>query len=961
MDPLDFLAAVLPSSGRYCTFALNGKRNIFSTTREELYETTKRISAAGEEVWFALGSFDDSKNRKAENALLMRSFFMDLDCGNDVKTGKPRAFTTKKEAVMRLSNFLVASGLDALGAPWLIDSGGGVHPYWPLTEDITIAEWKPVAEALKNAAAKFSFDIDTTVTADAARVLRLPGTHNNKTAPRPVIIKHAGDIFAFDDIRALLEPYAVKIVKPAKTTALVIAGTAPQGPLSSVATALVNNSVTKFRTIMVKTEQGVGCGQLAAYMENPTEDGLEPVWRGLLSWTMPCVDGTKAAKIISAMHPYDEDRMHAKLREIKGPYACASMNTIQHGICERCPHWGKITNPLILGREFEVAQDPEPVVTHAELPPQPRPPLPRGFDYATNGGIIYHKPAEKKAEFSSDILVTAYDVFLSRVFRTSVGNHIAEFTTVKENVTSTFAIETKDITTDAKVISLLADNNIYTLYGAGHDVFLARYIRACVAERSGSERNIVNIPPRFGWQDNGDFAVGDMVYSHKGPAHDYSFNSANLNNIINATRSKGTLEEWRKPWGMMRRKGAWGHLAVAMAGFGSALQRFMPKGTNASAIHVCQDTSSGGKSLALNLQASIWGMPKQYFVVAKTSETTMMQRAGLLGGLPLLIDEITPLQQKTNGEWGPMFMFDYANGAHKIKGSHAGNTEISHEVLWDAIASLSSNSPMLEFMVGARRTTSHGEVRRFLEWAIPSGYELEMSEEETEDYNRIFTNHGVAGKKFAKWCVANQEEVQQICDTARLLWKKHSGATGKERFWTSNIASGIAACSICAKIELIDIPISHILDFWLGVVQRMRAIIDGSSVSAEDLLNRYIADNNGNFVRVDGNSVSQVLSLAGRARQDSTKGAVRGRIEYNIVPGQVDIYIEEKLMRVFCASVNRSYADFVTELESVKILKHARRDLLAGTNSPPLRTQCLHISRAIEPDDLPVTRALART
>lgn len=949
MEPLDFLAAVLPSTGRYCTFALNGKRNIFSTTLEELFDTTKQISDAGEEVWYGLATFDESGGRKAENAQWMRSFFMDLDCGTDVKTGDQRAFPTKKFAVQELNRFLEESGLIKLGKPWLVDSGGGVHPYWPLREQVSIEQWKPVAEALKRSAAKFNFPIDTTVTADAARVLRLPGTHNNKKEPRPVVIKQVGDIFDFDEIKEALAPYAIKEAKPATT--LAIAGDAPKGPLSAVASALVNNSVTKFRTIMLKTQNGAGCGQLAHYIEHASDDGMEPLWRGMLSWTKACVDGDKAARVLSAMHPYDEDRMHTKLREIKGPYACASMNTIQHGICEGCMHWGKITNPLALGRELEVAkeEDEEPIETHDELPAINRPQLPRGFDYARTGGIIYHKPSEKKIE-SVDVLLTAYDVFLSKILRTSAGEHIAEFTTIKEGVVGTFAINTEDITSDSKVVSLLAKNNIYTLYGAGHDAYLARYIRMCVAERSGSEKNIVNIPPRFGWQDNGDFAVGDMVYSHRGPQFDYSFNSEHLNNIINATRTKGTLEEWRKPLEMLRRKGAWGHLAVAMAGFGSALQRFMPKGTNASAIHACQDTSSGGKSLALNIQASIWGMPKQYFVVAKTSETTMMQRAGLLGGLPLIIDEVTPLQQKTNGEWGPMFMFDYANGAHKIKGSHAGNSEISHEVLWDATASLTSNSPMLEFMVGARRMTSHGEVRRFLEWAMPSGYVLEMTDEETELYNLIFTNHGVAGRVFAKWCVTHQDEVQQICDMSLALWKKHSGATGKERFWSSNIASIIAGCSICAKIGIIDIPISHILNFWLGVVKRMRAIIDGSVVSAEDLLNRYVADNHSNFIRVEGDTVISNLGLLARARPDSAKGAVRGRIEFNVTPGYVDIFIEEKLMKVFCASVNRSYADFVAELETQKILKRTRRDLLAGTNDGVLRAQCLHICRPIAED-----------
>lgn len=953
MEPLEFLAAVLPPSGKYCSFAVTKsakKITKFVDTPEELFATAKQLSDEGHETWYGPSAYNDKGRRLAENAVSMRSLFMDLDCGLDVKTGKPRSFPSKRAAVEALNKFLEDSGLGKLGKPWLVDSGGGVHPYWLLRTAVTVEKWKPVAEAMKRAAARHTFPIDTTVTADAARVMRLPGTNNNKTDPRPVVLKQIGDIFDFDELCAALEPYMV--TPPAMPVKLEISGEAVQGEKSSVALALINNSVTKFRTIMLKTEQGTGCGQLAYYAEHAADDGMEPLWRGILSWTKHCVDAEKASRFISKMHPYDEDRMQTKLREIKGPYACASMNTIQHGICEGCLHWGKITNPLALGRALEVAEAEAAaeVEIHEELPAIKRPQLPRGFDYAREGGIIYHKPSEKKSE-QVDVLLTSYDIFLSQIFRNSTGEHIAQFTTVKENVVSTFAIKTEDITTDSKVVSLLAKNNIYTLYGAGHDAFLARYIRACVADRSGSEKNIVNIPPRFGWQDNGDFVVGDMVYSHRGPQYNYTFNSDTLHNVMTATRASGTIDKWRMAFEMLRRKNAWGHLAVAMLGFGSVMQRFMPKGTNASAVHVCQDTSAGGKSVALNLQASIWGFPKSYFVVAKTSETTMMQRAGLLGGLPLIVDEVTPLQVKTNGEWGPMFMFDFANGSHKIKGSHAGNAEISHEIVWDALASLSSNSPMLEFMVGARSTTSHGEVRRFLEWAMPSKYVLDMSEEETELYNLIFDNNGVAGREFVKWVVANQEEVQRICDKSLQLWKKHSGATGQERFWSSTIACCIAACSICAKLGIIDIPISYMLEFWMGVVRRMRAIIDGSTVSAEDLLNRYIADNNGSFIRVESNTVLNSLGSLGKMRADSAKGAVRGRIEYNTTPGYVDVYIEEKLMKVFCASVNRSYADFVSELELQQILKKTRRDLLAGTNNPPLRAQVLHICRKITPDD----------
>ena len=54
------------------------------------------------------------------------------------------------------------------------------------------------------------------------------------------------------------------------------------------------------------------------------------------------------------MHPYEPERMNQKLQSIKGPYPCIKMDSENPGICPSCTHWGKITNPLILGRELAV-------------------------------------------------------------------------------------------------------------------------------------------------------------------------------------------------------------------------------------------------------------------------------------------------------------------------------------------------------------------------------------------------------------------------------------------------------------------------------------------------------------------------------------------------------------------------------------------------------------------------------
>jgi hypothetical protein len=117
----------------------------------------------------------------------VKSLFIDMD-----------GYASKKDAALALNAFLEKTGLDALGTPYVVGSGGGLHCYWPLTEAVPIETWKPVAENFKRLCKQESLAIDMTVTADAARVLRVPGTTNFKkkyATPRPVRILTEGDTF----------------------------------------------------------------------------------------------------------------------------------------------------------------------------------------------------------------------------------------------------------------------------------------------------------------------------------------------------------------------------------------------------------------------------------------------------------------------------------------------------------------------------------------------------------------------------------------------------------------------------------------------------------------------------------------------------------------------------------------------------------------------------------------------
>jgi hypothetical protein len=173
MTPLDFIAAVLPSpgNGRYCVVELTSKKkeHVYVERLEETEEVTSGWLENKNDIYFALSTFREKGKRTADNAQSIRTVAIDMD-----------GYATKQAAAMALNGFLETTGLDAFGTPWVVASGGGLHCYWTFREALDLAIWKPVAENFKRLCKQEKLEIDMTVTADASRVLRIPGTMNFK-------------------------------------------------------------------------------------------------------------------------------------------------------------------------------------------------------------------------------------------------------------------------------------------------------------------------------------------------------------------------------------------------------------------------------------------------------------------------------------------------------------------------------------------------------------------------------------------------------------------------------------------------------------------------------------------------------------------------------------------------------------------------------------------------------------
>ena len=955
MNPLDFIAAVVPSTGILCVAELSTKKkqHVYADKVADLGDAIKQFDAAQQDTYFALASFIEVGSRTTANALFLRSAFMDIDCGE----GKP--YLTKQAGAVALDAFLQETNIGALGNPWIVSSGNGLHIYWPFTENIPVTEWRVTAENLKRLCQKKGLFIDFTVTADASRVLRVPDTSNwkNRAKPRKVKILATGGTFGFAEftasIREPLNGAALPQITPTPSQ-LDIPGVRPTRAIGTdTEIRMLQNNVTLFKNIEVRTQQGSGCGQLKNYLDNAAKEGMEPIWRGLLSWANKCDDGEESMLRLTAMHPYTEERMRDKLKKI-GIYPCTKMDSENPGVCTSCSHWGKITNPLIFGRELVADNAEKEIVFESQVTveegvSQPsqivltRPSPPKGFSYGKNGGVYREVETEDedKNKIKKQVLILPYDLFVVDIL-SAEKEHTVYMLAVRPEGTAQIVLPQRAIVSKDETVKTLAAQNIIAAFGAGNDKNLFDYVRGCV-EWVSTNRKTIPIPVSCGWQPDGGFVAGGKIFSPTGTVRQIPM--PGLENVVHGTRVKGTLGEWRKFPQMLVSLGMYDALALGWGvGFGSPLMEFT--GLDGMTFHAGSSESGTGKSLALVLAASIWGHPRDYRVGKSTSAVAMQQRAGLLNSLPLLSDEVTP-KSRANVEWFPEFIFDLAEGRGKERMESGSNKERVNTSVWSLLALLSSNTHAMDGLSGSRKHTAQAEMLRLLEWTSTEKYFPTASEKLV--IRKLRNSYGIAGDIYSKWLVHNKDIALRVYEKTDAKIEALFNFTGDERYWQAGVSCSVAGSILSGPkyANILSVPIQPIIDSFRRMVDSARLIVRGNVRTAEDVLNAYIGEFYGQFINVRAVDGAMLATFGDKGVVDEsvTRTQISGRVERNVTPGFTHFYIEEKMMKTFCSGMSFGYADFRKQLGALYSVEYVKKDMLSKTKGPQMRVSTIKITR----------------
>lgn len=206
----EFLESVWSDAEGYRVIYTTQGKNQFFRTNADALEYAAQKSSDGKDVCFSVHLFGNDTNRKKENAIGCRALYLDID----VKPNEARAYATKEDAENAVDKFIGDSGLPE---PTKVCSGNGSHLYWLFNQTLSESEWLAMAGGLRDLYRHHGLKADESVTTDAARILRVPGTVNYKDAANPKeckLLSNEIQTYEPQEIKRALDEAASKVPNP---------------------------------------------------------------------------------------------------------------------------------------------------------------------------------------------------------------------------------------------------------------------------------------------------------------------------------------------------------------------------------------------------------------------------------------------------------------------------------------------------------------------------------------------------------------------------------------------------------------------------------------------------------------------------------------------------------------------------------------------------------------------------
>jgi hypothetical protein len=929
-----FYEKALATQGVYCATGIEpgeaGKvTNKFAENLDDLIKQVESIKKKGWNAYVALGTFE-GYSRKKDDCIYYRSFFIDLDVGED-KAESGKGYATKEDALQALDKFLVDSDMPP---PIRIDSGTGIHAYWLLDEEVPITEYLPYAIKFKEYVIE-RIHADPAVMAEPARVMRCPESLNYKTdPPSPAgFIDTEFHTYSFDAFKEFLGPITVPVNN--------ILSLIPKG-LDDETKKMrkLDNYVNSFEQIIKRTQEGTGCAQIQYAFEH-AEHLEEPIWHSVMTIAAHCENKEEMAHLVSKGYVgYSAEIVDKKLETIlsvekSGPHTCATFEARNPGVCDGCPN-RHLGNPIKLARILNTAKpddEPEPVEEdHQEEPirkitnskkvpdfPEYLAPFARGI----NGGIYFQPPAKfnKQTEKYHDvdaILLCEHDFYpYRRIFSPNDGECFMMRAHLPNDGCREFLLPMKAVYSQEKFKDVLVSGGVFfnQSYAKQVQEYIMKWGRYFQNTASAETMRM-----QMGWADDNDtFVIGNIeVTEETGPDGRDTPVSPTTSNVVKALTKKGSFDKWK--WAAQQlndQPGLEMHAFGALTAYGAPLMQF----ASTDGVSLSYEGESGAaKSGALYAALSVWGNPKKMSVFEST-DNAMQGRLLTSKNILVGIDE-------AGGKFPDVisnFIHRIAQGESKLRLTGTSMTERHQDLTASTIGFFTTNHSLLG-IVKKKKSTPYGETARMVELFMHKPKLFENHPEKGKEiFDEFRKNYGHAGPIYAHQMILwGEPKILKHMEAWTVRFRKDFGFDATYRYYEDLIATVMTGGEIAEDAGLIKYDLDRIYKVMVGMMLAKRN--NGNSINESDfdsVLGEFFLDQIG----------SSVVVLNGKVISTPSPHKTCGiRMDYD----EKESYVSTRFMTKWLAEHGYSEENFFFALKnSGKFIKKDKKRLAAGWKGAP--------------------------
>lgn len=944
-----FLHHILPTEGYKVAVEFSGKRvsQKFFTSIDALAAHILQQNTLGKTVYHACASFKTSDNRKQDNAFRAKSFWLDIDCG----AGKP--YADPAAGAEAVASFCRAC---ALPIPTYVASGYGLHVYWPLAQVLDPAAWKGAAERLRSLCTTHNLDVDRVRTCDLSSVLRTPGTHNRKHGGHTVV--QAGTLTGPYRLEELGDVGRASGISKGNTRSVGMQRLRSRGRARTGLSSLTESAGSIYADEPSYAEAiSNSCQQLAA-LKNTGGRLSEPDWYSCLGVLAACVDGYDFSHSWSAGYEgYTFAETQSRLDRARqfGPTTCAKFESLNPIGCTGCPHRGRITSPIQLGRTIQpIVRQPETAHGDDSKSKEKEPSVektaagsienvtspqnshkhknvPEGFE-VTPTQVVFKTETGPKGKPVCEV-VCGSPIYLNSVQVGEIADdkHSYDFHCLKPHE------GWRSVGIGAK--KLFGQTGISEMFERGvtihHPDLFRRYVRESIDMFHTNEQTLKRYE-QFGWKDNDNaFLWGKTLYSAGGREEIIGSDEVRTRSQWLGPAKGGSLVRWKAAANNLFAKGCEAQSFALLCAFAAPLMKLHEEDEGGAIVSLVNKQSGTGKTTALDAVASVWGRSEG---LKLTNEDTRVSKSivlGVLGNLPVIWDELHNKDPDIIRE----FVLTFTGGRDKLRATQEG--ELRHtKAKWATLLITAQNRSIVEQLSNVQGTDA--PAFRVIEFKVdPPEGNLHHAGDRLK--RELKSNYGYAGDVFLQYLVRPEVRAwvrQALPQWTEDLWKQ-TKFNSEHRFWVRTLGSVAVAAAIVDKLQLLDFSPKRIIEWAIEDMQdRSRnPTVTGHNTADIDILSEFLNEHVQNTLVMPGPFVP------GRSGQLPRRLPLRElRVRFELDPARIVIPVT--YFRKWLTDRSLSARDILSQLVKRQIVKNEKhsRTLGAGTDLPGGQIPCIEVN-----------------